>query len=107
MHLQVGKAVDDIQRYNVAIVSVDGLGKASFERTVVNFVLATFNLHRRVNGGAHTVVGAAMHDTYDRSALRYGLGCGVNQREFGKFVVVYPSDVETLYVLNQNYRVIS
>ena len=53
----------------------------------------TLNLHRRVNGGAYTVVCVAMHDTYNRSELRYGLGCGVNQRELGKFVVVYPGDV--------------
>ena len=83
------------------------MGTASFERTVVDFVLMTFNLHRRVNGGAYTVVCLAMYDTYDRFALRYGLGCGINQRELGKFVVVYPSDVETLYVLNKNYRIIS
>jgi hypothetical protein len=50
LHLEVRKAVNDVQWDHVTVVSTNTLSTAKLHRTVINVILVGLKLSRRVNG---------------------------------------------------------
>ena len=96
-------AIDDVQRDDASIMSVDRLSASSLHRAVVDTVLVVFSLNGRMNFVIESMVGALMQDDDDGSLLSGNLGRCINKLERIEFMVVNASDVNFSFNVGEDW----
>ena len=93
LHLQMRKAVDDVKRKDTSIISDDALSSTNAHRAVINLVAVRLNLARRMCRPIEAVIGTLTQDKDNGTAIREGLGRGINKLKGVELVIVNASDV--------------